>query len=123
MRAAFAAVLLLASTTALLAEPDFALMDESQGLWVLSRADGNSCQLTLGDELMDHDARRLDGAGDCRAVDGSIASATAWRIDAPNTLVFLNAAGKVVLKMKYEEENIVFITSGRQPELDLAPAQ
>lgn len=123
MRALFATALLVASTTAVLAEPDFALMDESQGLWVLSRADGEGCPLTLGDELMDHDARFLDGAGDCRSIDPSIASATSWRIDAPDTLVFLNGAGKVLLRMKYEEENVVFITSGRQPELDLAPAQ
>lgn len=123
MRAVLALAAALVSVTAALAEPDFALMDESQGLWMLNRADGESCPLTLGDELMDHDARRLDGAGDCRSIDPAVASATAWRIDAPDTLVFLNSGGRVLLRMRYEEENVVFITSGRQPELDLVPAQ
>lgn len=121
---------LLLSTAALLglcvavtAAPDANLMDLSEGPWRLSNANGQSCPLTLGDMPIAHDARYLDGGGDCRGLDAALDMATGWRIDEPGELIFLNDNGKALLGMKFHRDAGTFNTSGHTPELTLEPAE
>ena len=99
------------------------LMDLSEGPWVLTSDTGESCPLTLGDMPVD-DGRHLDGGGDCRALDETLTEATGWRIDAPDTLVFIDGTGKELLRMPMHKADGTFRTDlEREPSLVLKPAE
>lgn len=123
MRYALAAATLLALALPASAEVDADLMDLSLGDWMLVDRDGASCPLTLGDEPMNENSRRLDGGGDCRSIDPAMTGATAWRIDTSGELVILNDSGKTLLRMKLDKASGSFRAAGHSSELALEPAE
>jgi hypothetical protein len=118
---ALVAVLGLAAPASAATNPD--LMDLSEGPWVLTSDAGGSCPLTLGDMPAD-EGRHLDGGGDCRELDAALSEASGWRIDAPDTLVFIDGTGKALLRMPMLKGDGTFRTKpGREPALILKPAE
>ncbi len=102
---ALAVVLGLAAPASAM-EIDVRLMDLTEGPWTLG-TEGESCQLTLGDEPVEG-GRHLDGGGECRGINPALDQATKWRIDVPHELVLMDDAGKVLAKMNYDEAKSMF---------------
>ena len=100
------AILLGLAAPASAFEVDVRLMDLTEGPWTLG-TNGESCQLTLGDEQVEG-GRHLDGGGECRGINPALDQATKWRIDVPHELVLLNDSGKVLAKMNYDETKSMF---------------